>query len=155
MKTVRLWKLTTKLGIFFIVLSLLALNINPVSAQNSTNESLSELGTVSSTISQLQPTDILFNGGFELGDSSPLGWQQDAWNLSNSTFLWDTAKKHSGNKSIEIANSYNNDARWIQTVYVQPNSDYLLSGWIKTQIVAHTPDSVDAGANLSVMGGFD
>ena len=37
---------------------------------------------------------------------------------------------------------------------VQPNADYVLSGWIKANNVAHSLDAVDAGANLSILGGF-
>jgi thermitase len=107
------------------------------------------------TLSRQGPVNILFNGGFEEGTTLPSRWSQDAWTPSYSTFIWDTDQKHSGSRSIKIANSYNNDARWIQTVYVQPNSNYRLSGWIKTQIVAHSPDSRDVGANLSVMGNLE
>ena len=47
-----------------------------------------------------------------------------------------------------------NDARWIQTVSVTPNTQYVLSGYIKTVNVAHTSQSQDAGANLSILGGY-
>jgi hypothetical protein len=47
-----------------------------------------------------------------------------------------------------------NDARWVQTLKVYTNSEYRLSGCIKTDNVAHNLDSVDAGANLSLLGGW-
>jgi hypothetical protein len=45
-----------------------------------------------------------------------------------------------------------NDARWIQNVPVEPNTRYYLSAWIKTEDVAHSPQSVDVGANISLLG---
>jgi len=107
------------------------------------------------TLQRQIPVDLLFNGGFEEGNTLPVLWSQDAWTASYSTFTWDTAQKHSGAKSVKIDNTTANDARWIQTVYVQQNSNYRLSGWVKTDNVAHiSGDSWDdAGANLSIIDG--
>jgi len=58
-------------------------------------------------------------------------------------------------KSIKISMTTPNDARWIQTVDVEPNTWYFLSGWIKTDNVGHTSESVDAGANLSLFGTWE
>ena len=107
------------------------------------------------TLERQVPVDILFNGGFEDGTTLPTLWSEDSWTASFGTLSWDSTEKYSGNKSVKIVNTTANDARWIQTVNIQPNSDYLLSGWIKTENVSHTQDTVDAGANLSVMGGFE
>jgi murein DD-endopeptidase MepM/ murein hydrolase activator NlpD len=107
------------------------------------------------TQSPTPPFNLLMDGGFEEGSTSPNWWTKDAWTLSYSTFTWDDSQKHSGNKSVKISNNTANDARWIQTVSVQPNSDYRLSGWIKTENVSHTLESVDAGANLSVLGEYE
>jgi len=99
-------------------------------------------------------SNLLINGSFEDGsyapDAAPAAWTQDAWNWSASTFIWDDAQAHDGNRSVRITNDDFNDARWAQTVTVEPNTDYRLSGWIKTENVAHTQESIDAGANLSV-----
>ena len=95
--------------------------------------------------------DVLLNGGFEDGGSTPDFWGKDAWIISRSTFTWDSAQKHSGNRSVGISNDTTNDARWVQTVSVQPNAKYRLSGWTKTQDVA---TNGDRGANLSILGGF-
>jgi hypothetical protein len=103
-------------------------------------------------------SNLLINGSFEDGtyapDASPDGWTQDAWNWSRVAFLWDDTQAHTGNRSIRITHNDLNDSRWIQTVPVQPNTDYHLSGWIKTENVAHANELVDAGANLSVFGTF-
>jgi len=94
------------------------------------------------------PVNVLLNGGFEDGGTTPDFWSQDAWIMSNSTFTWDSAEKHSGNRSVKISNDATNDARWVQTISVQPHARYRLSGWIKTQSVAQNGDR---GANLSIL----
>jgi hypothetical protein len=48
-----------------------------------------------------------------------------------------------------------NDARWIQTVTVQPNTSYSLSGWIKTENVTPEGGGSPAGANLGLFGTWD
>jgi len=99
-------------------------------------------------------SNLLINGSFEDGnyapDAAPAAWTQDAWNWSASTFTWDDTQAHDGDRSIRITNDDLNDARWTQMVMVEPNTDYRLSGWIRTENVTHTQESIDAGANLSV-----
>ena len=103
--------------------------------------------------------DIAYNGGFEEGDlvtpgAYPSGWVPDEWNLPLSTFTWDTGFRHSGDRSVKIQSTTANDARWIQTVSVQPGATYRLSGWISTDNVGHSQgEPQDAGANLSVLDG--
>jgi len=97
---------------------------------------------------------VLDNGGFEGGDYAPTGsptsWSRDAWEPSNTSMLWDNTVFRSGSKSVKITQSYENDARWVQTAAVQPNRSYRISGWIKTEQVAS-----GAGANLGVYGTWD
>jgi hypothetical protein len=99
----------------------------------------------------------LSNGSFEEGVYSPTGspsdWLADSW-ASGATFTWDDTQSYQGSKSVRISLETPNDARWIQTVAVLPNTDYWLSGWVRTENVAHTSESVDAGANLSVYGTY-
>jgi len=99
--------------------------------------------------------NILINGGFEDGsyspDGNPTGWTRDVWDIYRDTTLtWDSGESHSGGKSAKITNYEPNDAKWIQTATVEPYTQYRLSGWIKTENVAHTAETEDAGANLSV-----
>lgn len=96
---------------------------------------------------------LLSNGDFESGDVLPFDWTPDVW-ASGATFVWDDTQAHSGSWSAKISSATANDARFLQDVAVQPNTDYRLSGWIKTQDVAHTSESVDAGANLSLYGTY-
>jgi hypothetical protein len=45
--------------------------------------------------------------------------------------------------------------RWIQTVPVNPNTEYELSGWIKTNNVVHGTGSIVAGANIGLFGTYE
>jgi hypothetical protein len=97
---------------------------------------------------------LLPNGGFEDGvycpALSPEHWAPDSW-ASGATFSWESIQSFQGSKSIRISLATPNDARWIQTAPVLPNTEYRLSGWIKTEGVAQA-EPVDAGANLCVYG---
>jgi murein DD-endopeptidase MepM/ murein hydrolase activator NlpD len=99
------------------------------------------------------------NGSFEDGsyapDGNPTSWTRDAFLLPDVTMVWDNTQAVQGSKSVKIVADVPNDARWVQTVAVQPDTDYRLSGWIKTENVAHTSETVDAGANLSLYGTWD
>ncbi len=105
------------------------------------------------------PSNLLTNGSFEEGsyapDAVPAGWTKDAWNWPAATFVWDDTQAYDGNRSIRITHDSANDSRWIQTVAVQPNTNYRLSGWIKTDSVTHSNGSVVAGANLSLNGTWE
>lgn len=89
------------------------------------------------------------NPGFEDGDTNPDAWSKYAL-VGGANFKWDDAVAHEGGRSVKIAPDSANDARWFQTVGVMENTDYVLSGWIKTRNVANSIQSVNAGANLSV-----
>ena len=102
-----------------------------------------------------EPENILSNGSFEEGiyspAASPISWTWDPWQPS-AIPTWDDTQAQTGGKSVKIYAPTPNDARWIQTVDVEPNKLYFLSGWIKTDNVGHTAESVDAGANFSLFG---
>jgi hypothetical protein len=102
---------------------------------------------------------LVTNGGFENGffwpDGEPTAWARDAWILSSASLSWDLTQSRSGTKSVKIQLDTSNDARWVQTVAVQPNTDYQLSGWIKTSNVVHSGEVVTAGANLGLLGTWD
>jgi hypothetical protein len=97
------------------------------------------------------PVNLLVNPGFERGVTDPDGWQRDVFQPV-SQLTWDDSMSRSGGRSIAIHSPTPNDARWVQTVGVQPHTVYELSGWIRTEAVQHSPQAVDAGANLTVMG---
>jgi len=104
------------------------------------------------------PLNLLSNGSFEEGayspTESPIDWAWDAWQPS-AIFTWDNTQARTGDKSVKIYAPTSNDARWIQSVDVEPNTLYFLSGWIKTDNVGHSSEPVDAGANLSLFGTWE
>lgn len=98
--------------------------------------------------------NLLINGSFEEGEYSPttnpVGWNKDPWLPAD--MVWDNTQSRTGSKSVKIDAATPNDVRWLQTVDVVPETVYFLSGWIKTDQVAHDSGPVVAGANLSLYG---
>ena len=95
--------------------------------------------------------NLLENPGFEeLGeDGLPLGWYTDAYlNRAGVSKFSVSEEANSGEYAACVENYDMNDARFAQTVAVEPNSTYRLSGWILAD------DVLDAGhgANLSIGG---
>jgi archaellum component FlaF (FlaF/FlaG flagellin family) len=98
--------------------------------------------------------NFILNYSFEDGQNNPTFWTTDYWQ-GGSTFTWDNTQAYRGSKSVRITSPVANDARWIQTVPVTPNTDYYLSGLIKTENVVHAEGSVVAGANLGLYGTWE
>ena len=94
--------------------------------------------------------NLLSNGGFErldeLGD--PEGWYTNTYrNEAGYSRLQITDEKaHSGSYSALIQNASLNDARYITTVRVEPNSYYRLSGYV---LVERMEDEGN-GANFGI-----
>jgi hypothetical protein len=105
-----------------------------------------------------QPERIA-NPGFERGTHAagaiPTGWGTVAAVGSSSSFAWDRAVSHSGKRSVRVTSATADDAMWVQSIPVWPNTWYELSGWIRTRDVAHSTDVLDPGANLSFLGTWD
>jgi hypothetical protein len=98
----------------------------------------------------------LANGSFEEagGDAStPSGWSRQTY-AAGSSLARESAAAHEGFLSVRVTNPTPNDSAWTQTVTLKPNRNYLLSGWIKTENVAHATPT-DAGANLSLCGTWE
>ncbi|MDY5730648.1 MAG: phospholipid carrier-dependent glycosyltransferase [Eubacteriales bacterium] len=93
--------------------------------------------------------NLIQNADFELVENGlPQGFITDAYNhQANVSVFKSSDKAHSGTHSIYIKNSGKNDARFVQTVTVEPNSYYKLSGYI---LAGEIQDG--KGANLSIEG---
>ena len=94
------------------------------------------------------------NGGFEdpsANPDTPYGWSRAAF-APGASLTWEADVAREGIRSVRIANPTPNDAAWTETVTLEPDHNYLLSGWIRTQDVAHTTELTDAGANLCLWG---
>ena len=80
-------------------------------------------------------------------EEMPVGWYTDAYILEPGYSVF----KHEGDaehrSAVSIQNIGENDARFAQTVSVEPNSIYLLSGYVRAEGVEG-----GHGANLSVDG---
>ena len=94
--------------------------------------------------------NLLTNGGFEqldeLGD--PEGWYTNTYrNEAGYSRLRITDEKaHSGSYSALIQNASPNDARYITTVRVEPNSYYRLSGYV----LVESMEDEGNGANFGI-----
>ena len=112
---------------------------------------LAALMLAASGVMAEETVNLLQNPGFEaLGaDGLPLGWTTEAYvTRAGITDFAVTQSAHSGQYAAMVENYDMNDARFAQTVTVEPNSTYRLSGWILAS------DILDAGhgANLSIGG---
>ena len=100
--------------------------------------------------------NVLINGSFEEGGDpsipdTPDGWSRQAY-APGASLTWESDVARDEFRSVRISNPTPNDTAWTQTVTLEPNRNYLLSGWIKTDDVAHSTQIVDAGANLCLWG---
>jgi hypothetical protein len=94
------------------------------------------------------------NGSFEEASGAPDvpdGWSREMY-APGASLTWALDVAHDGFSSVRISNPTPNDAAWTQTITLAPDRNYLLSGWIKTENVAHTTQLMDAGANLCLFG---
>ena len=95
--------------------------------------------------------NLLYNGDFTLTDDSgwPEGWAKDAWLREDGVSYW-SVTDFSGGACAAVENVTSNDARFIQSVEVEPNTVYHLSGLVRAEGV---PEG-GAGAGLSVLGSY-
>ena len=78
--------------------------------------------------------NILENASFEEGDAAaPAGWRARVYqDRGGVAFSWDDSVARSGRRSAKIVSADGADASWSFHAAVKPNTDYRLSGWIKT-----------------------
>ncbi|HLX60460.1 MAG TPA: PVC-type heme-binding CxxCH protein [Planctomycetota bacterium] len=80
------------------------------------------------------PRNALPNASFENeANGAPFGWRKVTHNGSGEQTLSNVA--HTGARSIQISSTAGGDISWSAAVNVRPNTDYKLSGWIKTENV--------------------
>ncbi|MBO5501978.1 MAG: carbohydrate binding domain-containing protein, partial [Clostridia bacterium] len=94
--------------------------------------------------------NLLKNGGFEQlnskGDAE--GWYENAYHdeVGYSQLSIASEKAHSGQYSALVENASSNDARFVCTVAVKPNTTYKLSGYVFVESM----EPGGNGANLAV-----
>jgi hypothetical protein len=83
-------------------------------------------------------------------DGQPLDWKPEAYRMEPqvTTFGWNLGDDKIG--VLEIDSKIPNDARYVQTVPVSPDTWYRVSGWGRSENVG----SSSMGLYLSVMGTF-
>lgn len=92
--------------------------------------------------------NLVSNPGFEAEDEEFV-WKPYSWNEESgvSEFAVDEARAYSGSRSARITNHDANDARYIQTLLVEPETYYRFSGWVMVDNLEG-----DKGANLTLEG---
>ncbi|MDG0814294.1 hypothetical protein [Cohnella rhizosphaerae] len=103
-----------------------------------------------------EAASLIRNGGAERaagGSGQPEGWTQDVYaadanGAAVSTLTVGQDGGHSGQAYLSVSSTSENDARWIQTIAVEADSIYKLSGWIR--VAGGLADRT--GGNLSVLG---
>ena len=95
--------------------------------------------------------NLLINGDFESigNDGLPDGWFTDAYRMDPGYSVFSMTEGINGAEShaVQIQNVTRNDARFAQTVNVEPETMYCLSGYICTDGITE-----GHGANLSIEG---
>lgn len=95
--------------------------------------------------------NLLVNSSFETtdGNGMPDGWYTEQWFTQEGYTVYQTVDEgQDGGKSVVITNLGANDARFVQSVSVAPESLYCLSGYIRSNGVS----DAGWGANLSISG---
>ena len=118
-------------AVFLFLISFLILNVSPVRGEADEN--------------------LLYNGDFEILDAEglPDGWFTDAYLMDPGYSLYSVSEGMDGNSShsATVRNIAGNDARFAQTVQVEPDTLYCLSGYIRAEEITE-----GLGANLSIEG---
>ncbi|QJD83036.1 phospholipid carrier-dependent glycosyltransferase [Cohnella herbarum] len=96
--------------------------------------------------------NLVLNGGFEeVNVGEPASWIRDAYYVGDDYSQMKVAEgdARTGSRFATIESLQPNDAKWTQTVSVEPDTLYKLSGWVR---VARIDNEGATGANLSVLG---
>ncbi|MBE5793578.1 MAG: phospholipid carrier-dependent glycosyltransferase [Clostridiales bacterium] len=108
------------------------------------------VGILVHPIAAMADDNLLKNGGFEKVNSKGEadGWFENAYHdeVGYSQLSITTEKAHSGQYSALVENASSNDARFICTVSVKPNTTYKLSGYVFVENM----EPGGNGANLAI-----
>ncbi|HIT68937.1 MAG TPA: glycosyltransferase family 39 protein [Candidatus Aphodomonas merdavium] len=93
--------------------------------------------------------NLLVNGDFSsLENGMPTAWSQEAWLYDAGITYFSTATDGpDGANCVVVENVASNDARFVQSVTVEPETIYHLSGYVRAEGIPETA----AGAGFSVM----
>ncbi len=96
--------------------------------------------------------NLLQNGGFEeVQDGLPQNWSRDMWlGDTGISHLESSGDGRLGGLCVLVDNTSPNDARFVQTVSVEPLTTYRLSGWVK----AGGLNPMEGGAGFSILNTY-
>ena len=79
--------------------------------------------------------NLLPNANFERGNGEkPAGWSSRSYGGAEAEYKWVDGGRNGG-KCLQISSTGGSDAGWYAECPVEPNTDYRLSGWVKTKDV--------------------
>jgi hypothetical protein len=108
------------------------------------------LGTMRADAARL---NLLQNADLSQGST---GWRFDSWRQGNkptNPMASTSVLSPDGKPSFYLKNRTDyDDARWVQTVRVKPNTTYVVGCYVRTKSVKPDPTSAKYGANISVLG---
>lgn len=122
---------------------------------NKNNNSQCSIAKVTITLQNF--VNPIQNANFETSvDFNSPPWQAAGWKPSQAVFSWLSGQGRNNSKCIKIfsgltpENVQTNDVYVYQTVTLNPNTNYTLRGWVKTENVS--PES-GKGASLALVNG--
>jgi plastocyanin len=97
--------------------------------------------------------NVADNPGFEETDTElgPDAWETHTWG-GNADYTWTDAESNSGDYSVEISSEEGVDGAWFTTVEVEPDTDYTLSGYIRTGDDFEVGNGFGAQLNVHELG---
>lgn len=103
-------------------------------AHRGTGEMAVWLARYESSVQPLSPPGMVHNGSFEsIVDDQPVGWEKQTYG-GQGQFKYVQGGR-TGKRCVMLSSKSGADIGWLTTVAVNPNSQYRLSGWIKTENV--------------------
>jgi len=99
------------------------------------------------------PQNVFENPSFEESDAEvgPNEWDTQTWGGS-ADHTWTDVDANSGDYSVEISSEEGVDGAWFTTVEVEPDTDYTLSGYVKTGEDFEVGDGFGAQLNVHELG---
>ncbi len=107
------------------------------------------IGLLLAAPAALAESNLLKNGSFEeVQEGWPAYWSRDMWLYDEGvSYLESGGDGRNGGLCALVENASSNDARFAQTVSVEPDTTYRLSGWVK----AGGLNPAEGGAGFSVL----
>ena len=99
---------------------------------------------------KVENPNLIGNPSFENEKNlQPIGWSTNQYGGNDVKYEWSDVS-HTGKHSVMIHSANGVDAGWMCDIKCVPNTDYILSGWIKTEGVTRFGSAQGAVLNLHV-----